>query len=202
MDAVGTKRRGRNSRKKSRLTTKIEMLPQLTRGLPLTEPMSEEQILKIDDASMSILEEIGVDFRDPIALQQWKEAGADVQGERVRFDRDMIRELISSIPENITLHARNPENTVTLGGKQSIFVPMTGAPFISDLENKRRWPTLEDLGNLHKLSHMSPAIHSSAHHIVEPMDHAVSHRHLRITYSSMKYSDKTFSNSQLEKTER
>lgn len=192
MDAVGTERRGRNRRKQARMTKEVKMLPQLTRGLPLTEPMSAEQIQRIDDASMSILEEIGVDFRDPIALEQWKAAGADVQGERVRFDRDMIRELISSIPETITLHARNPANTVNLGGNQSIFVPMTGAPFISDLENKRRWPTLEDLGNLHKLSHMSPAIHSSAHHIVEPMDHPVSHRHLRITYSSMKHSDKTF----------
>ncbi|MCB4380026.1 trimethylamine methyltransferase family protein, partial [Synechococcus sp. MU1644] len=34
--------------------------------------------------------------------------------------------------------------------------------------------------------------HSSAHHIVEPYDHPISHRHLRITYSSMKHSDKTF----------
>jgi trimethylamine--corrinoid protein Co-methyltransferase len=35
-------------------------------------------------------------------------------------------------------------------------------------------------------------MHSSAHHIVEPYDHPVSHRHLHITYSSIKYSDKTF----------
>ena len=44
----------------------------------------------------------------------------------------------------------------------------------------------------HKLAHMSPALHSTAHHIVEPMDLKVSHRHLHITYSSMKHSDKTF----------
>ena len=44
MDAVGTQRRGRGSRKKARLTTKIEMLPHLVRGLPLTEPMNEEQV--------------------------------------------------------------------------------------------------------------------------------------------------------------
>lgn len=192
MDAVGTQRRGRGSRKKERLATKIEMLPGLKRGLPLTQPMGEEQILRIDDASMTILEEVGVDFRDPIALEQWKTAGADVQGERVRFDRAMIRELVSSVPETLTLHARDPEKSVLVGGNQSIFVPMTGAPFITDLENKRRWPTLDDLANMHKLAHMCPAIHSSAHHIVEPMDHPVSHRHLRITYSSMKHSDKTF----------
>ena len=69
---------------------------------------------------------------------------------------------------------------------------MTGAPYLRDLEDKRRNPTLEDLANFHKLSHMLPSMHSSAHHIVEPYDHPISHRHLRITYSSMRYSDKTF----------
>jgi trimethylamine--corrinoid protein Co-methyltransferase len=61
-----------------------------------------------------------------------------------------------------------------------------------DLDDVRRNPTLDDLAMFHKLAHMLPALHSSAHHIVEPYDHAISHRHLRITYSSMKYSDKTF----------
>ena len=64
---------------------------------------------------------------------------------------------------------------------------MTGAPYLRDLEDVRRGPTLDDLGMFHKLAQMLPA-NSSAHHIVEPMDHVVSHRHLRITYSSMKYS--------------
>ena len=39
---------------------------------------------------------------------------------------------------------------------------------------------------------MMPALHSSAHHIVEPMDIVVAHRHLHITYSSIKHSDKIF----------
>lgn len=185
-------RRGRNARRTSRLKIKIDMLPTLKRGLPLTEPMSEEQIHQIDDASLSILEEIGVEFHDDIAIEQWKQVGAEVKGQRVHLERGLIRELISSIPENITMHARDPKKTVQIGGNNSIFVPMTGAPFICDLENKRRWPTLDDLANFHKLSHMLPAMHSSAHHIVEPMDHPISHRHLRITYSSMKHSDKVY----------
>jgi trimethylamine--corrinoid protein Co-methyltransferase len=73
-----------------------------------------------------------------------------------------------------------------------MFIPMTGAPFLRDLDDVRRNPTLDDLANFHKLSHMLPALHSSAHHIVEPYDHPISQRHLRITYSSMKHSDKTF----------
>jgi len=78
------------------------------------------------------------------------------------------------------------------GSDHGMFVPMTGAPFLRDLDDVRRNPTLDDLANFHKLSHMLPALHSSAHHIVEPYDHPISQRHLRITYSSMKHSDKTF----------
>lgn len=69
---------------------------------------------------------------------------------------------------------------------------MTGAPYLRDLDDVRRNPTFDDLAMFYKLSHMLPAIHSSAHHIVEPCDHAISQRHQRITYSSMKHSDKTF----------
>lgn len=69
---------------------------------------------------------------------------------------------------------------------------MTGAPYMRDLEDQRRGPAMADLTNFHKLAHMLPALHSTAHHIVEPMDLKVSHRHLHITYSSMKHSDKTF----------
>ena len=67
---------------------------------------------------------------------------------------------------------------------------MAGAPDLRDLEDVRRNPTLYDLARFHKLSQMLPAMHSSAHHIVEPYDHPISQRHLRITYSPMRYSDK------------
>ncbi|WP_419904396.1 trimethylamine methyltransferase family protein [Kiloniella sp.] len=193
MVAVETTRRGgRGARRTLRENTPTGMLPHLTRGLPYTEPLLQDQIARIHDASMKILEEVGVDFRDEISLRDWKRVGARVEGERVYFDRAMIMDLISSIPSTIKLHARDPQKSVTLGEGKSIFVPMTGAPFIRDLEGKRRWGQLADLNNFHKLAHVAPALHSTAHVICEPMDVAVSHRHLWITYSSMIHSDKTF----------
>ncbi len=183
---------GRSARRALRVQKDVAMLPSLHRKLPLCEPMDEEQIRKIDAASMDILEEVGVIFRDPIALADWKAAGSDVRGEYVHLDRELVRDLIRTIPETFTYHARNPAHNLPFGGPHSIFVPMTGAPFIRDLEDVRRWPTMADLNMFHKLAHLSPAMHSSAHHIVEPMDLPVSHRHLHITYSSMKHSDKTF----------
>ena len=192
VDAVGTVRRGRGARAEARNRRDTKMLPALKRRLPLVEPMDQSQIERIDAASMAILEEVGVHFRDPIALDDWKRAGADVRGERVHLDRGLVRDLIASIPETFTYAARNPANNLPFGLDHGMFVPMTGAPYVRDLDDKRRNPTLDDLANFHKLAHMLPAMHSSAHHIVEPYDHPISHRHLRITYSSMKYSDKTF----------
>lgn len=192
VDAVGKVRRGRGARKAIRQTRDVKMLPALKRKLPLTEPMTPEQIEKIDAASMDILENVGVQFRDDIALADWKRAGAKVVGEMVYLDRHLVRELIATIPETFTYHARNSANNLPFGQDYGMFVPMTGAPYLRDLDDVRRNPTLDDLANFHKLSHMLPAIHSSAHHIVEPYDHPISQRHLRITYSSMKHSDKTF----------
>ena len=192
IDAVGKVRRGRGVRKALRETRDIKMLPALKRKLPLTEPMTSDQITRIDSASMDILENVGVHFRDEIALADWKGAGAKVVDEVVYLDRNLVRELITTIPETFTYHARNAANSLPFGKDHGIFIPMTGAPYLRDLEDVRRNPTLEDLANFHKLSHMLPVIHSSAHHIVEPYDHPISQRHLRITYSSMKYSDKTF----------
>ncbi len=192
IDAVGKVRRGRGARKALRETRDIKMLPALKRKLPLIEPMTSDQITRIDAASMDILENVGVHFRDEIALADWKGAGAKVVDEVVYLDRNLVRELITTIPETFTYHARNAANSLPFGKDHGIFIPMTGAPYLRDLEDVRRNPTLEDLANFHKLSHMLPVIHSSAHHIVEPYDHPISQRHLRITYSSMKHSDKTF----------
>lgn len=113
-------------------------------------------------------------------------------GERVHLDRALVQELIATIPEEFTYYARDPKKNLPFGKEHAIFVPMTGIPFLRDLDDVRRNPTLADLTDFHKLSHMLPAMHSSAHHIVEPYDRLISQRHLWITYSSMKHSDKTF----------
>ena len=183
---------GRAARRALRAIPNVEMLPGLHNKIPTCEIMTGSQVERIDAASMDILENTGVVFRDGIALADWKRAGAKVVGDRVYLDRALVRDLIATIPANFTYHARDPQKNVALGGNKSIFVPMTGAPYLRDLEDVRRNPTLDDLAMFHKLAHMMPALHSSAHHIVEPYDHPISQRHLRITYSSMKYSDKTF----------
>jgi len=192
VEAIGMTRRGRRARRAAREAHDASMLPALNRNLPILEPMTPADIERVDAASINILKNVGVQFRDPVALEDWRKVGAKIEGEIVYLDRDIVHELIATIPESFTYHARNPVNNLPFGKDYSIFVPMTGAPYVRGLDDVRRNPTLEDLASFHKLSQMLPAIHSSAHHIVEPYDHPISQRHLRITYSSIKYSDKTF----------
>ncbi|MGB1867351.1 MAG: trimethylamine methyltransferase family protein, partial [Candidatus Puniceispirillaceae bacterium] len=121
---------GRNARRALRTAPQFDMLPGLVGKLPICEVMDGAQVERIDNASKDILENIGVVFRDPIALADWRQAGAKVIDERVYLDRGLVDELISTIPAEFTYHARDPEKNVKLGGRHSVFVPMTGAPYL------------------------------------------------------------------------
>ena len=49
-----------------------------------------------------------------------------MKGHRVRIPRQLVRQLIASIPEEFDYHARNPERTVRVGGRNMIFGPAYG----------------------------------------------------------------------------
>ena len=139
---------------------------------------------------MRIIETIGVDFRDAESLEIWKSTDAEIDGERVRIGRNTLMALIAQAPTEYVHHARNPERTVTVGGRSMVVSPSYGAPFIYDLEGVRRPATLEDLNNLQKLNHMAASVHIAGGPVVEPMNIPVPHRHLHMAYSGFKYSDK------------
>jgi trimethylamine--corrinoid protein Co-methyltransferase len=182
---------GRLGRKAVR-SAPIASFPTLVRNIPVYEIVPDEAVELIHDESLKILEEVGCEFRDDEAIQMWKAAGADVKGTRVHIDRMLLMDLVSKIPEEFTLNARNAERTVKVGGRNTIFVPMYGAPYIRDLDGNRRYGTLQDLNNFHKLAYMAPALHSSSSIICEPMEIAVPKRHLHIIHSAITHSDKPF----------
>jgi trimethylamine--corrinoid protein Co-methyltransferase len=182
---------GRIGRKALR-SAPVASFPTLVRRIPVYEIVPDEAVELIHNESLSILEEVGCEFRDDEAIAMWKAAGADVRDTRVRIDRALLMDLVSKIPSEFTLNARNPARTVKVGGQNSIFVPMYGAPYVRDLDGNRRYGTLEDLNNFHKLAYMAPALHSSSSIICEPMEIAVPKRHLHIIHSALKHSDKPF----------
>jgi trimethylamine--corrinoid protein Co-methyltransferase len=100
--------------------------------------------------------------------------------------------LIAHVPSHFRLHARNPERSLDIGGKNTVFSPGYGAPFVRGLDNVRRNGTIEDFDNLAKLSYMLPAMHITGGVLCEPMNIPVAKRHLHMVRSLLQYSDKPF----------
>ena len=164
--------------------------PEIRRGIPLMEVTNQEGVELIHDFAMRVVEQIGCDFQDGESLDYWRQTGAEIRDERVFIGRDELLELVGKIPSSYVHHARNPERTVRIGDGHAVVSPSYGAPFVRDMEGVRRYATLEDLNNLQKLNHMASTVHIAGGTIVEPVDVPVPHRHLHMTYSALKYSDK------------
>lgn len=186
------RRGGRAAKRRERTGAPIVQKRYITREIPVYELLDTAGVDLLHDTSMQILEEIGIDFRDEVALAQWKEAGADVKGQRVHIPRQLVMEKLALVPASYTQHARNPERSVVIGGNNTVFAPTFGSPFVRDFDNVRRYSTLEDLQNFIKLAYMTPVMHHSGGIICEPVDVPVPKRHLDIVYSHMKLSDKPF----------
>ncbi len=154
--------------------------------------LDDGQVQRIHDASMDIIEEVGIEFRCDDAIGMWRAAGADVDGVTVRIDREHLMSLLGTAPSSYTMVARDPAHTVTVGDGRTIFTPSYGAPYVLDLNGVRRPATLQDFRDFTKLNHLSPALHMSGGVVCEPMDVPVPKRHLYMTESLLKYSSKPF----------
>lgn len=191
----GRRRRGggADARRAKRQAGKGLHLPFIRRTLASYEVLDEEGLAIIENNADLVLEEIGIEFRDDAeALAMWREAGADVKGARVRFPRGLCRQLLKTAPAAFTQHARNPERSVEIGGDGTVFAPVYGPPFVRDLDNGRRYGTIEDFRNFVKLAYVAPAIHHSGGTVCEPVDVPVNKRHLDMVYSHIRFSDKPF----------
>ena len=182
------------ARQQAQQETRTAAPPYITRRIKPLEVLDEEGLELIERNADLLLAEIGIDFRDdPEALQVLKEAGAEVEHERVRFPPGLCRSVIqASAPKEFVQHARNPDRNVRIGGPHTVFAPGYGPPFVRDLEGGRRYATLADFQNFVKLSYLSPYMHHSGGTVCEPVDVPVHKRHLDMIYAHMRYSDKAF----------
>ncbi|MGH1413153.1 MAG: trimethylamine methyltransferase family protein [Pelagimonas sp.] len=184
---------GGAARRAERTAVSIETAKYIERNIPNFEVLSEEALDIIEHNAETVLEEIGVNFVDnPEALQRWRDAGADVQGERVRLPRGLARKLCATAPSQFTQHARDPSKSVVIGDKSLVLAPVYGPPFVRDAEGGRRYAKMEDFNKFVKLGYMSKWLHHSGGTVCEPTDVPVNKRHLDMLFSHMTLSDKPF----------
>lgn len=190
---------GGAARRAARSAVSFETARYIERNIPSLDILSEEALEIIEYNAETVLEEIGVNFADnPKALALWKEAGADIQGERVRIPRGLARQLCKTAPSRFTQYARNPERNVEIGGKSLVLAPVYGPPFVWDIHEGRRYATMADFEKFVKLGYMSKWLHHSGGTVCEPTDVPVNKRHFDMLYAHMSLSDKPFMGSVTE----
>ena len=193
-----TSRRGRREGGRRHAGDGIKgAIPQLprrkaARAFPPMSIISADEVESIHRASLKVLSEIGMDFSLPEARDLLKKAGADVSGERVRFDPAMIEELMKSAPSQFTFHARNPENTTVIGGSNMLFGTVGSPPNCSDMEGGRRTGNHADYRKFLKLAQYFNCIGFIAGYPVEPVDIHASVRHLEALRDMVVMTDKPF----------
>ncbi|WP_212523134.1 trimethylamine methyltransferase family protein [Actibacterium sp. MT2.3-13A] len=201
MEEARSRRRGGGgaARRAERSAPRIEAAKFIERKIPTLDLLTEEALAIIEDNAETVLEEIGVAFvENPQALERWRQAGADVRGERVRIPRGLARRLCATAPARFTQHARNPARSVEIGGDSLVLAPVYGPPFVRDLAGGRRYATMEDFRTFVKLGYMSKYLHHSGGTVCEPTDVAVNKRHLDMLHAHMTLSDKPFMGSVTE----
>jgi trimethylamine--corrinoid protein Co-methyltransferase len=163
----------------------------LINELPRFEILDEAALAELERGWRRIVSELGIEFLHADALEYFRQAGQDVEGELVKFDPDWILEQVAKAPAEFTLQARNPERSVQIGGKHMVFSAVYGCPFVREgLE--RRNATYQDFQNLVKLAQSFPELDTPGGTICEPDDKPLDSRHLDMVYALMTLSDKPF----------
>jgi trimethylamine---corrinoid protein Co-methyltransferase len=192
-------RSGRRARQVADATgAALHHAPYISRTMPTYDLLSDAKLDQILDTSERILAEIGIDFwEDFETVELFEAAGGQVTHKakdvwNIRFAPGLIRDILKTAPASFTQHARNPANSVQIGGDAMVFAPAYGSPFVMDLDRGRRYGTIEDFENFVRLAQSSPYLHHSGGTICEPTDVPVNKRHLDMVYAHIRYSDRPF----------
>lgn len=186
----GGGRAGNAARRGGTIIEQMPWNPPVNRDRP-TEPLSDAGVEAVHNGAMTILEEIGVEFLNPEAVDILRQAGCIVNGENIRFGRDFIMEMVAKAPSTWSLTPRNPDRVLTVGDGTILFGNVSSPPSYWDLEVGRKITGTRVLyQNLLKLSQYFNCIHFVGGYPVEPQDIHPSIRHLDAMYDKLTLTDK------------
>lgn len=156
------------------------------------EVLSEEQVEAIHEHALALLEEIGFRVGHAPLLELLRKEGLDADGDLVRLDRHWISEKVALAPRSFTIHARNPDRSVDIGGNRLAVAPTGGQPFVLDPAGVRRPATMDDYATYMRLSQAARNLHVVSSGIVETQDLPVASRHLDMDLQALRLADKPY----------
>ncbi|PSP84994.1 trimethylamine--corrinoid methyltransferase [Halobacteriales archaeon QS_1_68_17] len=162
-----------------------------TDAIPHLDRLPEAGVEAVHEASMHVLEEIGVQFAHDRAVDEFAAAGAEVDRDDrlVYLPRDLVEDCIDSVPATFTLHARNPDNDVTVGDGDPVRAPGYGPPNVRTFEGGRRRATVEDYETLVTLCQQVGPIDCTGYKVCDPRDVDPAVEHCELIARSLRLSD-------------
>jgi trimethylamine--corrinoid protein Co-methyltransferase len=159
--------------------------------MPRYEILSPDAVTVLDKGWRRIVSEIGVQFAKPEAVELFAKAGQRVDGEVVYLDPEFVLAQVAKAPREFDIQARNPANSVHIGGEHMVFGAVYGSPFVRE-GDVRRDATLADFHRLCMLSQAFGELDSAGGVICEPNDAPLDSRHLDMIHALVTLTDKIY----------
>jgi trimethylamine--corrinoid protein Co-methyltransferase len=159
--------------------------------MPRYEILSPDAVTVLDKGWRRIVSEIGVQFAKPEAVERFAKAGQRVDGEVVYLDPEFVLAQVAKAPREFDIQARNPANSVHIGGEHMVFGAVYGSPFVRE-GDVRRDATLADFHRLCMLSQAFGELDSAGGVICEPNDAPLDSRHLDMIHALVTLTDKIY----------
>ena len=156
------------------------------------ELLSDEDLNKLHNASMEILKDVGIAFYEPEAIEIFKNHGIKADGNVVYIEERHIEKALESAPSEFKIHARNPEQSVAIGGDNLVISPGYGATVMITPDREQRLPLMADYDNFCRLVQTSKSIDMNGCLMVEPSDRQPIFAHLDMLKSNITLCDKPF----------
>lgn len=161
-----------------------------TQDVPPLDRLPDDGVEAIHEASMYILEEIGIKLDHEEAVEVFAEHGAEADDDMIiKPPRELIEENVAKAPESFTLHGRNPEKNIEVGGGDTLRAPGYGPPNIRTFDDGRRNSTLSDYEALIKLAQQEDVINCTGYNVCEPNDVDQEVKHVEMVKRSLEYTD-------------
>ncbi len=119
--------------------------------------LTQEQVERVHEASLEILEEVGLKVRFAPARELFKHHGCIVEEERVKFPREVVEKYRRMYPSSFTFYARDPKFDKTIPKDSPVIVTASSAPDIIDpLTGQERRATSSDIARIAHLVNELP----------------------------------------------
>ena len=120
------------------------------------KPLSDQEVQQVFETAVRLLSELGMGEVPERLTQDFIRAGACVADERILFPLEMIERAIATAPKQFTLHGRDPDRSIDIGGDRVYFGTGGAAVQTLDIDTAQYRPST--LRDLHEFTRLQDAL--------------------------------------------